>query len=309
MVNKWPLKGMVPIQGGAVVIWSSFVVIVLRSRHRSNPSQHLMTTAASFHYCIPHWMTSNSLSSTVGRPITTIDSLTMRFNMVRSHIMAFHYLQMLHMTSWECLGAHAFRTVPSFRTVRCPSPSNRRTSVLSMSMSSNTQQERKKIAVIGGGASGMFAATAAADYLQRYYADKRGDGIHGCDVIVFEGTSRTMSKVRISGGGRVSAYSYIGDMFDTSVLLFQISHSLIWLISQQCNGEKSKNEWFLLDLPFLAQNKKCTNNIIQLCTTEQNRYLKFSRPILEAAKSCGAYIQEDSHQMMHTTGLHHEESS
>ena len=96
-------------------------------------------------------------------------------------------------------------------------------------MSSNTQQERKTIAVIGGGASGMFAATAAADYLQRYYADKRGDGIHGCDVIVFEGTSRTMSKVRISGGGRVSAYSYIGELFDTSVLLFQISHSLITL--------------------------------------------------------------------------------
>lgn len=42
----------------------------------------------------------------------------------------------------------------------------------------------------------MFSATAAADFLQRF-------GVN-CDVIVFEGTSKTMSKVRISGGGRVS---------------------------------------------------------------------------------------------------------
>ena len=75
----------------------------------------------------------------------------------------------------------------------------------------------------------MFAATAAADYLQRYYADNRDDDIRGCDVFVFEGTSRTMSKVRISGGGRVSAYSYIGEMFHTPILLLQFSHSLITL--------------------------------------------------------------------------------
>lgn len=57
---------------------------------------------------------------------------------------------------------------------------------------------RRKIAVIGGGASGMFAATAAADAIQKYGAST------DCDVIVYEGTSKTMSKVRISGGGRVS---------------------------------------------------------------------------------------------------------
>ncbi|KAL3793547.1 hypothetical protein HJC23_007287 [Cyclotella cryptica] len=124
----------------------------------------------------------------------------MRRNSVISHIMTFNY--MLHTTSLKCLGAHAFRTIPSHATARWTRHSNRSTSNMSMSMTSNSQQERKKIAVIGGGASGMFAATAAADYLQKFHADRRGDGVHGCDVIVFEGTSRTMSKVRISGGGR-----------------------------------------------------------------------------------------------------------
>eukprot|EP00956_Cyclotella_meneghiniana_P025320 scaffold52625_cov74-Cyclotella_meneghiniana.AAC.10 len=61
-------------------------------------------------------------------------------------------------------------------------------------MSTCAQPPRKRIAVIGGGASGMFSATAAADFFQRY-------GVN-CDVVVFEGTSKTMSKVRISGGGR-----------------------------------------------------------------------------------------------------------
>jgi predicted flavoprotein YhiN len=64
-------------------------------------------------------------------------------------------------------------------------------------MSTSDSSNRKRIAVIGGGASGMFAATAAADYVKRNQFDK-------CEVVVFEGTSRTMSKVRISGGGRVS---------------------------------------------------------------------------------------------------------
>lgn len=71
-----------------------------------------------------------------------------------------------------------------------------RTSSLLMSTSSNsssdaTVRRRRRIAVIGGGASGMFAATAAADASSS-----------SCEVIVFEGTSKTMSKVRISGGGR-----------------------------------------------------------------------------------------------------------
>jgi len=45
----------------------------------------------------------------------------------------------------------------------------------------------------------MFAATAAADAVQQQLQQQVGEG---CDVVVFEGTSKTMSKVRISGGGR-----------------------------------------------------------------------------------------------------------
>ena len=57
---------------------------------------------------------------------------------------------------------------------------------------------RRRIGVIGGGASGMFAATAAADAIKKIGEQRHVD----CDVVVFEGTSKTMSKVRISGGGR-----------------------------------------------------------------------------------------------------------
>lgn len=50
----------------------------------------------------------------------------------------------------------------------------------------------------------MFAAAAAADAIKKYMQrtsspEKVSVGI---DVVVFEGTSKTMSKVRISGGGR-----------------------------------------------------------------------------------------------------------
>ena len=54
----------------------------------------------------------------------------------------------------------------------------------------------KKIGVVGAGASGMFAASAAAEALL-----EQGHSSN-CDVIVFEGTGRAMTKVRVSGGGR-----------------------------------------------------------------------------------------------------------
>ena len=63
------------------------------------------------------------------------------------------------------------------------------TSSISANIDDTTR--RRRIAVIGGGAAGMFAATAAADASSA-----------SCHVVVFEGTSKTMSKVRISGGGR-----------------------------------------------------------------------------------------------------------
>ena len=67
---------------------------------------------------------------------------------------------------------------------------------------SHADNRRLRIGVIGGGASGMFSATAAADAVQRYISEKSTQSMAGCDVVVFEGTSKTMSKVRISGGGR-----------------------------------------------------------------------------------------------------------
>jgi len=66
------------------------------------------------------------------------------------------------------------------------------------SHSSNVSVSRasKKIGVVGAGASGMFAASAAAEaLLEQGYSSN-------CDVVVFEGTSKAMAKVRISGGGR-----------------------------------------------------------------------------------------------------------
>ena len=61
-------------------------------------------------------------------------------------------------------------------------------------------QGSPRIAVIGGGASGMFAATAAANEIQTKCNDDQNH------VIVFESTKRIMTKVSISGGGRVSLY-------------------------------------------------------------------------------------------------------
>jgi hypothetical protein len=74
-------------------------------------------------------------------------------------------------------------------------------------------KRRRRIAIIGGGASGMFAAASATDAAlsrlgrirsQRPVGDddddpsSEGGSSSGdvCDVIVFEGTSKTMSKVR-----------------------------------------------------------------------------------------------------------------
>jgi predicted flavoprotein YhiN len=83
------------------------------------------------------------------------------------------------------------RVVPSSLPSSTPSTTTLLMSAAAAS-ASNDEEKRTRIAVIGGGASGMFAATAAAD------AASSTD----CDVIAFEATSKTMSKVRISGGGR-----------------------------------------------------------------------------------------------------------
>lgn len=66
-------------------------------------------------------------------------------------------------------------------------------------LSAASQNGVKRIGVIGGGASGIFAAISAAGSAT---AVDRGSSTRVVDVIVLEATSNTLQKVRISGGGR-----------------------------------------------------------------------------------------------------------
>ncbi|KAL7574260.1 hypothetical protein ACA910_012512 [Epithemia clementina (nom. ined.)] len=66
-----------------------------------------------------------------------------------------------------------------------------------------------KIAVIGGGASGIFSAIAAAESLKSkqiteplLFENLRDDDATGSMVTVLEATTATLGKVKISGGGR-----------------------------------------------------------------------------------------------------------
>lgn len=56
----------------------------------------------------------------------------------------------------------------------------------------------KRIAIIGGGASGIFAAISAAEH----YASRLDHKREFLQVVVLEATSKTLTKVGISGGGR-----------------------------------------------------------------------------------------------------------
>ena len=78
----------------------------------------------------------------------------------------------------------------------------------------------------------MFAATAAADAVQKYMhqqqiSQQQDSLFSGCDVIVYEGTSKTMSKVRISGGGRVRH-----KLYNSHVCIFPLNRHDVWLILQ-----------------------------------------------------------------------------
>mmetsp|Transcript_54930 Transcript_54930/g.61384 ORF Transcript_54930/g.61384 Transcript_54930/m.61384 type:complete len:528 (+) Transcript_54930:42-1625(+) len=75
-----------------------------------------------------------------------------------------------------------------------------------------------KIAVIGGGASGIFAAIAAAEYASPSSAE----------VVVLEATSKTLSKVKISGGGRCN-------------VLHDTSKSIQTILSGYPRGQKELN--------------------------------------------------------------------
>jgi hypothetical protein len=59
--------------------------------------------------------------------------------------------------------------------------------------------EHKRIAVVGGGAAGFFAAITAAEALQASVAAGTGPG---GTVTLYEATAHLLAKVRISGGGR-----------------------------------------------------------------------------------------------------------
>ena len=56
----------------------------------------------------------------------------------------------------------------------------------------------KRIAIIGGGASGIFSAVSAVEH----HANLNNKDASKLQVVVLEATSKTLSKVAISGGGR-----------------------------------------------------------------------------------------------------------
>jgi HI0933-like protein len=63
-------------------------------------------------------------------------------------------------------------------------------------LSSASKMATKRIAVIGGGASGIFSAISAAEHFVSLQFTQR------LEVVVLEATSKTLTKVAISGGGR-----------------------------------------------------------------------------------------------------------
>ena len=67
--------------------------------------------------------------------------------------------------------------------------------------SSGSGSQRRRIAVVGGGASGIFAAVAAAA-AESSPTKPAADDAAAVVVTVLEATSKTLTKVKISGGGR-----------------------------------------------------------------------------------------------------------
>ena len=88
-------------------------------------------------------------------------------------------------------------------------------STAALSLSKN---HAHKIAVVGGGASGVFASIAAAEQ-------------ENTQVTVLEATGKTLQKVKISGGGRCNV------MHDTS-------KSIPTILSQYPRGNKELNGLF-----------------------------------------------------------------
>jgi len=72
--------------------------------------------------------------------------------------------------------------------------------LLNVRLASSLAVETKHIAIIGGGASGIFSAISAAEHLVDIR--KKEKQTTNVKVVVFEATSKTLTKVAISGGGR-----------------------------------------------------------------------------------------------------------
>lgn len=125
-------------------------------------------------------------------------------------------LPLVHSQHDKLFNIHNTRRYPiSCRAIAMSSSSSHMENS-SISFAAAQAHRRRRIGVIGGGASGMFAATAAADAIKRYMPSQQQYGAKGYidfDVIVFEGTSKTMSKVRISGGGRCNGAFHFVNIF------------------------------------------------------------------------------------------------
>jgi NADH dehydrogenase FAD-containing subunit len=92
-----------------------------------------------------------------------------------------------------------------------------RVAALSMSSSSSSSSkkitQRKSIAVIGGGASGIFSAISAAEHYHENSKEQQQ-----LEIVVLEATSKTLTKVAISGGGRCNGTYIRGDWDEETYL-------------------------------------------------------------------------------------------
>ncbi len=142
------------------------------------------------------------------------------------------------------------------------------------------------ICVIGAGASGIFAAIAAAEKSLSVCDSK--NSMEKPIVTVFEGTSRLLSKVKISGGGRCNV------LHDTSKPVGEIlecyprgKRELNGLFRKHFTPEQAK-EWF-------------TSRGVSLKTEEDGRMFPITDSsqtiidtLLEAASSAGVNICKQS---------------
>lgn len=145
--------------------------------------------------------------------------------------------------------------------------------------------ESKKVAVIGGGAAGFFAALS----VKEHHPDH--------EVILFEKTSKVLSKVKVSGGGRCNvthacsdiatlceAYPRGGKKLKSLFYQFNTTDTIAWFESR---GVAIKTEKDGRMFPVSDQSQ----NIIDCLVTEMTR-LKVA---LQLGHSITKMKQEDQH--------------